>query len=254
MNLLKSKVLLYALTLLSLMSLLNFLYVEDMKSVTFFIVVGYLTTFFSKNMIVVLATAIVSTNLLMSRSVYEGMKEGHSFSVGARVVHELGAGEITAVDDKEGTYSVTFDDEETEDAEGVPSNELSAEGDGEAEEGGGEEEAEEGGEEEGAEEEGEGEGEEEETFTTRENLIDRGATLKQNLKHLEGMIGKGGMKGLAKETKELMATQKTMMSALEGMAPLMGQMGGMMKQLDKVGGSLEGLNLPGFSAGKKKKN
>ena len=250
MNLLKSKVLLYALTILSLMSLLKYLYTEDMKSVTFFIVVGYLTTFFSKNMIIVLTTAIISTNLLMNRSVYEGMKEGHSFSVGSRVVHELGAGEVTAVDDKEGTYSVKFDDEKTDDAEGVPGSELSAEEEGEGEEEG---DAEEGEGEEKTEEEGEEE-EVEETFATRENLIDRGATLKQNLKHLEGMIGKGGMKGLAKETKELMATQKTMMSALEGMAPLMGQMGGMMKQLDKVGGSLEGLNLPGFNVDKKKKN
>ena len=46
---------------------------RDMDAITFFALVGFLTHQFSKNMIVVLLTAMLATNLLMSNSIREGL-------------------------------------------------------------------------------------------------------------------------------------------------------------------------------------
>ena len=191
-SLLKSKALLYSLTLVSLMTVLNSLYLNDLKTVTFFVVVGYLTTFFSKNMIVVLGAAVVATNLLMRRSVFEGMKEGAG--------HEK-EGEEKEAKEEEEKREEKIKEKDTEEAE-------------EAEE-----------------------AEDKEEF---EPYMDRGATMKANLKSLEGLIGGKGINGLTEETKELMKTQETMVKAMEGMGPLVEKMGTMMEGLNGLGGGILG--------------
>jgi hypothetical protein len=71
----------YFLWLVLAFSLLNLLYMAvggDYMSIVAFLLVGFLTSFFSKNMVVILLVAIVVGNVVRfgARSLHEGMKEG----------------------------------------------------------------------------------------------------------------------------------------------------------------------------------
>ena len=67
-----------------------------------------------------------------------------------------------------------------------------------------------------------------------EEYVDYSATLQQAYKNMEGMLGKGGMKGLTKETKKLVSQQKQLMNTLNEMTPV----------LADAKKSLNNLNMP----------
>ena len=74
-SLLQNKVLLYIVAAISIVHILLLANSKDFNSVLIFVIVGFLVSFFSKNMIVVLLSAIIFTNLI--KMVYpgrEGMK------------------------------------------------------------------------------------------------------------------------------------------------------------------------------------
>ena len=72
-KLLKSKLVLYLVTLFALFNVVGYLLRKDIESVTFFVASGYLSSYFSKNMIVNLLTACLATNILIFKS-FEGME------------------------------------------------------------------------------------------------------------------------------------------------------------------------------------
>jgi len=77
-NVIQSKVLLYFLSLLSIMNILFFGYVKDYQSVFVFIIIALLMSFFSKNMIIILLVALAFANLikyvLHKKMFYEGLE------------------------------------------------------------------------------------------------------------------------------------------------------------------------------------
>lgn len=64
-SLLKDKNVLYIVAFLAITNALSYLIAGNYDAVIFFIVVGFLTTYFSKNMIIVMLVAMLSTNLLL---------------------------------------------------------------------------------------------------------------------------------------------------------------------------------------------
>lgn len=60
---LKDKNVLRLIAVISLINLSGYIMVKNMAAVILFILVGFLTTYFSKNMIIVLFTAMITTNL-----------------------------------------------------------------------------------------------------------------------------------------------------------------------------------------------
>jgi hypothetical protein len=64
MNFFQNRIVLYIIFAVSIVNLYAFLTSNDMFSLVIFCLVGFITTFFSKNMIVVLSIAIVVTNIL----------------------------------------------------------------------------------------------------------------------------------------------------------------------------------------------
>ena len=62
--LLRSKVLLYFLSIVSILNILFFGYIKDYQSVFAFIIIALLMSFFSKNMIIILFVAIALSNLI----------------------------------------------------------------------------------------------------------------------------------------------------------------------------------------------
>ena len=59
-NIIQSKVLLYFLSLVSILNVLFFGYIKDFQSVFTFLIVGLLMSFFSNNMIVILLTDLIA--------------------------------------------------------------------------------------------------------------------------------------------------------------------------------------------------
>jgi hypothetical protein len=74
--LLKNKKVLYVVLFLAVANLFSYLMLKKLDAVAFFIIIGFLTTYFSKNMIVVLLTAVVSTFILVQINLLGHVQEG----------------------------------------------------------------------------------------------------------------------------------------------------------------------------------
>jgi hypothetical protein len=76
-SLLKDKNVLYVVLFLAVMNLFGYLMLRDLDAVFFFLALGLVTSYFSKNMIIVMIVAMIGTNLLMStrRPMKEGFEE-----------------------------------------------------------------------------------------------------------------------------------------------------------------------------------
>ena len=78
--LLKNKNVLYIVFFFAIANLFSYLMMKQLDAVAFFIIIGFLTTYFSKNMIIVMLTSMISTFLLVQINllgkVQEGMKDG----------------------------------------------------------------------------------------------------------------------------------------------------------------------------------
>ena len=75
-SLLKDKNVLYVVLFLAVSNLFGYLLMREIDAVVFFLVVGFLATYFSKNMIVVMLIAMISTNLLIGSKHLRSVKEG----------------------------------------------------------------------------------------------------------------------------------------------------------------------------------
>ena len=76
-KLLNDKNVLYVVFALAILNLMGYLLVQNTEAIVFFLIVGFLSTYFSKNMIIVLIIAMVSTSIFTStrgRYVKEGMR------------------------------------------------------------------------------------------------------------------------------------------------------------------------------------
>ena len=74
-NLLQNKYVLYLVLFIAITNILGYLAIEDFRSLMVFIAVAALASHFSKNMIVVLGSALIGTNILYASS---RMREGFS--------------------------------------------------------------------------------------------------------------------------------------------------------------------------------
>ena len=124
-SLLQNKFVLYVLVLVALLNILMLANSKDFNSVIVFVIVGFLTSFFSKNMIVILLTALLFTHALkyINRMVRkegmedkkkkEGMKNKKNKKEGME--NEDGEEEAPATEDtKEEKQEVKIDSKEEE--------------------------------------------------------------------------------------------------------------------------------------------
>jgi hypothetical protein len=75
-ELLKNKNVLYVVFFFAIANLFSYLMMKKLDAVAFFIIIGFLATYFSKNMIIVLLTAMVSTFLLVQINLLGNVQEG----------------------------------------------------------------------------------------------------------------------------------------------------------------------------------
>ena len=75
-SLLKSRNALYLVLFLAIANLFSYLLLKQLDAVAFFIIIGFLTTYFSKNMIIVMLTSMISTFFLVQIKLLGKVKEG----------------------------------------------------------------------------------------------------------------------------------------------------------------------------------
>ena len=64
-SLLQNKYVLYVVLFIAVTNVLGYLAIEDFDSVACFAAIGALTSYFSKNMIVILGVALIGTNIVL---------------------------------------------------------------------------------------------------------------------------------------------------------------------------------------------
>jgi hypothetical protein len=95
--LLKDKNVLYVVFFIAIINLFAYLLLRQFEAVIFFLVIGFLSSYFSKNMIVIMLVAILSTNFLIGtkligRAVKEGMSDKKSTKKPSTATKALDAG------------------------------------------------------------------------------------------------------------------------------------------------------------------
>lgn len=97
-SLLKDKNVLYVVLFLAVSNLFGYLLMREIDAVVFFLVVGFLATYFSKNMIVVMLIAMISTNLLIGSKHLRSVKEGNTTMGLAKTADVDGDEEVVEID------------------------------------------------------------------------------------------------------------------------------------------------------------
>ena len=228
---LKNKYVLYVVLFLAITNVLGFLQRRDFESLTIFVAIGVLSTYFSKNMVVNLIVAIVGSNVVRGSGLVR-----ESFKTASKKKEETGEEEeddADSVAEKLGGKGDTCK-VGTECSSGKCSNNKCA-----------------------------GAGKPKSGFTQRNvpsskpasvnpaseseedeavgKRIDYAATLEQAYDNLEKMLGSDGLKGLTNETKQLVGQQQNLMKTLNNMAPV----------LNNAKETLGNLNLPDIGQVKK---
>jgi len=81
-SLLEDKYVLYVIVFFTVTTLIGYLMVEDTEAIVFMVIIGYLATYFSKNMIVILLIALITTNFLVGVRLLNNNKSVEAFGGG----------------------------------------------------------------------------------------------------------------------------------------------------------------------------
>ena len=106
-SLLENKIVLYVIFFLSLATVFGYIVLNNYPAVLFFILLAFLTNYFSKNMILILGSAILGTHLLSVLNVFGNTREGFKEGMGK-------------IEEKEVEVEVEPKEEPKEEKEGVP--------------------------------------------------------------------------------------------------------------------------------------
>jgi len=88
--LLRNRNVLYVVLLFAIANLFSYLMMKQLDAVAFFIIIGFLTSYFSKNMIVIMFTSIISTFLLVQVNMLGNVQEGMEVKEGSEPIKTPG--------------------------------------------------------------------------------------------------------------------------------------------------------------------
>ena len=183
--LLKSRNVLYVVLFLSVANLFSYLMMKQLDAVAFFIIVGFLATYFSKNMIIVLIITIISTSIFAStRTTYvqeytgkEGMTSSDNTNTKKKEKAKI------EMNKKKQMVSDDDDDSDTEEVSDKVSTISNKKG--------------------------------------KDNYVDYASTLEKAYANLQTTVGEGGIEGLTSQTSSLLDQQKKLMDNIETMQPFL---------------------------------
>lgn len=203
-DILKNKYVLYATLFFAITNVAGLISIGNFNSLAFMIVVAILTSYFTKNMIVILITAIIATNVIyMSNRRVEGFnsdknddKEDEESDIetmknkNRKKNKKVNPGKEKEMKNPKGKGNAKKVKRDGFAQRNVPSSTPAPAT----------------------------ESEEDEEVGHR---IDYAATMEQAYSNLQNMVGDGGMEELTKDTKSLINQQKNLMKTLDGMQPMM---------------------------------
>lgn len=179
-----NKVVLYVLLFIALTNIVGLLSTRDFGSLAFMIVTGLLSSYYSRNMVVILAITLIATNVFyrskISIRLYEGF-DGNKKKDKKKMKK-----------DKKGKKNEKETKKDGFSQRNVPASKPSTL-------------------------DGDGEGEDVEVG----KRVDYAATMEQAYSNLQNMLGTGGIKKLTQDTQGLISQQKGLMKTLDDMQPMM---------------------------------
>jgi Skp family chaperone for outer membrane proteins len=182
---------------------MGYLLVQNTEAIVFFLIVGFLSTYFSKNMIIVLIIAMVSTSIFTStrgRYVKEGMRTSREAPKEEADKKEDKSTDSAKKSDKD--KKKMSSDSEMDKAENDEEDEPEAMSN---------------------------------KSNTKKNRLDYAGNLAEAYNNLQKTIGKGGIKALTGQTETLLNQQKNLMDNIKGMEPFIKTAESFMSKLDLGG-------------------
>jgi hypothetical protein len=205
---LNDKNVLYIVFVIAILNLLGYLLVRNTEAVVFFLIVGFLTTYFSKNMIVVLLSAMISTSIFTAARGLSGYmyKEGMS----TKKENKTGASDKAnksdnTNQDKDVDKKMSTDDELDEESKESKTTEPMTVS----------------------------------TSSHKKNRLDYASTMEKAFANLKHTVGEGGVEGLTNQTSKLIKQQEALMNNIKGLEPILKSAESFMNNLN-IGG-LEGI-------------
>jgi Skp family chaperone for outer membrane proteins len=202
-KLLNDKNVLYVVFALAILNLMGYLLVQNTEAIVFFLIVGFLSTYFSKNMIIVLIIAMVSTSIFTStrgRYVKEGMRTSRAAPKEEADKKEDKSMDSAKKSDKDKKKMPS--DSEMDKVEDDEENEPEAMSN---------------------------------NSNTKKPRLDYAGNLAEAYNNLQKTIGKGGIKALTGQTETLLNQQKNLMDNIKGMEPFIKTAESFMSKLDLGG-------------------
>jgi len=224
---LKNKYVLYVLLVVAIVNVLGYLAIQDYNSLALFVVIGLLSTYFSKNMAVNLLSAIVVTSFVaVNDKVLEGFEEGNknkknnkkkaanNSKKASKLAKKAAALAIGATkrelgkdcDKNDDCISGKCENDKCAKVKSAFQNNVPPSSPATVDD---------------------------ETDDSVGDRIDYAATMEQAYNNLQKMLGEDGMNSITQETKKLVSQQKDLMGTLNQMAPI----------LNNAKETLAGLNL-----------
>lgn len=228
-NLLKNKVVLNIVALIALLNVIGYIVMGSTDALLLFIVVGVLTRYFSKNMIIVLGVPLIVVPLLSLKKIKEGMEERKESKEERKEernepVKGVAKKEIAAT--KRTNQGLNMQPLETTEEN---STDNSAQSTG-----------------------GEQQGFEAGRQKNRGYNIDYATTVEDAYDELNKILGGDGIKRLTDDTQKLVDQQLKLAEAMQQMGPVMQNMAPMMKNLqgmmNQMGGTEMLKNIANFGA------
>ena len=198
-NLLRSKLVLYATVIFTLLNVLGYMMNKCNYTVAFFVLTAFVTSLFTKNMILILGGSIALTNTFMickvAKETFTGGYEVEGMKNKKEGMKEGNEPEETKEKTKEEKKEETKEKKKEEMKEG---NEHEEEFTG---------------------------------FRKNNNQLDYAATVENAYGDLDKILGSDGIKNLTKDTERLMKEQQKLGKVMENMGPMVGQVKEMMKSM-----------------------
>ena len=215
--LLRDKKVLYVMVFFALFTILGYLFTKDFNAIIFFLLVGSLTTYFSKNMIVVLFVALLSTNLLVAmhqtpRFIREGLKtQGKKDKEGLKE-------NVALIKKKKKKPSTEEEEEEEEEETEVVEVKNSSAGLDKV-----------------------FAGKQKSSDVTLDVDIDNAKTLEQAYDNIDNILGKNGVKNMSDDTSKLIEKQKMLMNNIKHMKPMVSSAKAMLQDIREMGIDVDGI-------------
>lgn len=260
MPLLQNKYVLYAVLVIAVLNIIGYLAVKNMDAVLFFILIGLLTTYFTRNMIIVLVICIVATNFYIGTTrivsgfrsrTAEGLKNKNK-EEGDEETETEGNANLKEEDDAQPSEKKPALKEKNTNLKplkekNTPLKPLKEKNTGMKEPNtkpkkkSGMQNLKPASLNENEDSDGDDDGGHANISASKGNRVDYAQTLGQAYDNLQNIIGDEGVQGLTEQTKGLMQQQKELMDNMKDMEPLLKSAQGFMGQVVGNGG-LAGLS------------